>query len=91
MLQILQPLLPDLAPSATVSSTRTPHEPIAVKPEVTLVHITGAYTEWLTLGLPVDICVPPPTKLLGITGVNIPVTCVEISSHPVMEHITTSD
>ena len=38
------------APSATVSSTGAPQEPIAVKPEVILVHITGAYTDWLTLG-----------------------------------------
>ena len=30
------------APSATVSSTGATQEPIAVKPEVTLVHITGA-------------------------------------------------
>ena len=53
------------APSATVSSTRAPQEPIVVKPEVTLVHVTGAYTDWLTLGLPADICVPPPMKLPG--------------------------
>ena len=51
-------------PSATGSSTGAPQEPITVKPEVTLVHVTGAYMDWLTLGLPVDICVPPPTKLL---------------------------
>ena len=53
------------APSATVSSTRAPQEPIAVKPEVTLIHITGAYMDWLTLGLPADVCVPPPMKLPG--------------------------
>ena len=53
------------APSATVSSTGAPQEPIAVKSEVTLVHITGAYTDWLTLGFSADVHVPPPTKLLG--------------------------
>ena len=42
-------------PSATASSTGAPHEPGAVKPEVTTVHVTGAYTKWLTLGLPADI------------------------------------
>ena len=53
------------APSATASSTGAPHEPVAVKPEVTTVHVTGPYTEWLTLGLPADIRVPLPTKLPG--------------------------
>ena len=55
------------APSATVSSTGAPQEPIAVKPEVTLVHVTGSYMDWLTLGLPADVHVPPPTSC-QVTG-----------------------
>ena len=53
------------ATSATVSSTGVPQEPIAVKPEVTLVHVTETYMDWLTLDFPADVCVPPPMKLLG--------------------------
>ena len=71
------------APSATVSSTWAPQIPITVKLEVTLVHITGAYTDWLTLGLPADICIPPPMKLPGNRSQH---SCpsVEIPSHQVM-------
>ena len=36
------------APSAMASSTGAPHEPVAIKPEVTTVHVMGAYTKWLT-------------------------------------------
>ena len=68
------------APSATVSSTGATHEPIAVKPEVTLVHITGAYTEWLTFGLPVDIHVPPLTKLPGNRSQHSCPICGDIKS-----------
>ena len=82
------------APSATVSSTGAPHKPIAVKPEVTLVHITGAYTEWLTLGLPVDIRVPPPTKLPGNRSQHSCPICGDIKSssdgaynHVHLEHL----
>ena len=77
------------APSATISSTSAPHEPIAVKPEVTLGHVTGAYTERLTLGLPVDIHVPPPTKLPGNWSQH---SCPSVgtSNHPAMEPITMS-
>ena len=82
------------APSATVSSTGAPHKPIAVKPEVTLVHITGAYTEWLTLGLPVDIRVPPPTKFPGNRSQHSCPICGDIKSssgraynHVCLEHL----
>ena len=68
------------APSATVSSTRAPLEPITVKPEVTLVHVTWAYTDWLTLGLPADVCVPPPTKLLGNRSQHSCPICGDIKS-----------
>ena len=67
-------------PSATASSTGAPHEPVAVKPEVTMVHVMGAYTEWLTLGLPADIQVPPPTKLLGNRSQHSCLICVDIKS-----------
>ena len=82
------------APSATVSSTSAPQEPIAVKPEVTLVHVNGAYTEWLTLGLPVDIHVPPPTKLPGNRSQHSCPICGDIKSssdgaynHVCLEHL----
>ena len=82
------------APSATVSSTGALHKPIAVKPEVTLVHITGAYTEWLTLGLPVDIQVPAPTKLPGNRSQHSCPICGNIKSssdgaynHVCLEHL----
>ena len=82
------------APSVTVSSTGALHKPVAVKPEVTLVHITGAYTEWLTLGLPVDIWVPPPTKLLGNRSQHSCPICGDIKSssegaynHVCLEHL----
>ena len=66
------------APSATVSSTGAPHEPIAVKLEMTMVHVTGSYAKWLTLGLPTDIWVPPPTKLPGNRSQHSCPFCVDI-------------
>ena len=67
-------------PSATVSSTGAPQVPITVKPEVTLVHITGAYMDWLTLGLPADVHVPPPTKLPGNRSQHSCPICRDIKS-----------
>ena len=80
MLQLLQPLLPDQYPVQLFLPPGAPHEPFAVKQEVTFVHITGAYTEWLTLGLPVDICVPPPTKLPGNRSQHSCPICGDIKS-----------
>ena len=51
------------APSATASSSGVPLEPLVVKPKTTTIHITGSFSEWLTLGLPADLCVLPLTKL----------------------------
>ena len=54
------------APSATASlSGVPPPEPVLVKPKTTTVHVTGLFSDWLTLGLPANIWVPPPTKLPG--------------------------
>ena len=53
------------AASATVSSTGASHEPVLVKPETTMVHVTGSFPDWLTLGLPADNQVPLSTKLSG--------------------------
>ena len=82
------------APSATASSTGAPHEPVAVKPEVTTVHVMGAYTKWLTLGLPVDIWVPLPTKLPGNRSQHSFLICADIKSssdgaynHICLEHL----
>ena len=81
------------APSATVSSTGVPQESTAVKPELTLVHITGAYTDLLTLGLPADVCVPSPTKLLGNRSQHSCPLCGDIKSsdgaynHVQIEHL----
>ena len=68
------------APSATVSSTKAPHEPVAVKPETTMVHVMGSFTEWLTLGLHADIQVPPPTKLPGNRSQHSCPLCGDIKS-----------
>ena len=82
------------APSVTVSSTGAPHEPVAVKLKVTMVHVMGAYTEWLTLGLPVDTWVPPATKLLGNRSQHSCPICGDIKSssdgaynHICLEHL----
>ena len=53
------------APSATALSSGVPPEPLIIKPETTIVHVTGSYLEWLTLRLPANLRVPPLTKLLG--------------------------
>ena len=77
------------APSATVSSTGAPHESVAVKLETTMVHVKGSYAEWLTLGLPADIWVPPLTKLPGNRSQHSSPLCGEIksSSHGAYNHI----
>ena len=51
------------APSVTASSSGVPLEPLVVKPKTMTVHVTGSFSEWLTLGLPADLRVPPLTKL----------------------------
>ena len=53
------------APSAMASSSGMPSEPLVVKPDTTTVHITSSFAEWLTLGLPADLRMLPPTKLPG--------------------------
>ena len=82
------------APSATVSSTGAPHEPVAVTLEMTTVHVMGSYTKWLTLGLPADIRVPPPTKLPGNRSQHSCPLCGDIKSssdgaynHICLEHL----
>ena len=52
-------------PSATTSSSGVPPEPVVVKLETSTVHVMGSFSKWLTLGLPANICVLPPTKLPG--------------------------
>ena len=66
------------APSSTTSSTGAPHEPVAVKPEMTTMHVMGAYTDWLTLGLPANIWVPLPTKLPGNRSQHSCLICADI-------------
>ena len=51
------------APSATASSSGMPPEPLMVKPNTTTVHVTGSFAEWITLGLPADLCMLLPIKL----------------------------
>ena len=68
------------APSATVSSTGTPYEPVSVKPETTTVHVMGSFPDWLTLGLPTDIWVPLPTKLPGNRSQHSCPLCRDIKS-----------
>ena len=77
------------APSAMVSSTGAPHEPVAIKLEVMTVHVMGSYTEWLTLGLPADIWVPPLTKLPGNRSQHSCPLCADIklSSNGAYNHI----
>ena len=53
------------APNAAALSSDVPLEPLVIKPETMTVHVTGSFSEWLTLGLPADLHVPPPTKLPG--------------------------
>ena len=80
--QVATTMIPAAKPrlSAMASSTGASHEPVAIKPEVTMVHVTGAYTEWLTLGLPADIWVPLPTKLTGNRSQHSCPICVDIKS-----------
>ena len=67
------------APSAMASSTGAPHEHVVVRPEITM-HVMGPYAEWLTLGLPADIWVPPLTKLPGNRSQHLCPLCGDIKS-----------
>ena len=77
------------APSTTASSSGVPPEPVVVKPETSTVHVMGSFAEWLTLGLPADIHVLPPTKLPGNRSQHSCPLCgdVKMSSDGAYNHI----
>ena len=77
------------APSATASSSGVPPEPVVVKLETSTVHVMGSFAEWLTLGLPADVRVPPPTKLPGNRSQHSCPLCgdVKMSSDGAYNHI----
>ena len=77
------------APSAMATSSGAPQEPLSVKLETTTENVTGSYSEWLTLGLPIDLCVPPPTKLLGNRSQHVCPLCgdIKMSSDRAYNHI----
>ena len=79
------------APSAMATSSSVPPEPLVIKPDTTMVHVTGSYSEWLTLGLPTDLRVPPPTKLLGNWSQHVCPLCgdIKMSSDGAYNHIWT--
>ena len=79
------------APSATASSSGVPPEPLIIKPKTTTVHVTGLYSEWLTLGLPANLCVLPPTKLPGNQSQHTCLLCrdIKMSSNGAYNHIQT--
>ena len=76
-------------PSTTASSSGVPPEPVVVKPETSTVHVMGSFSEWLTLGLPTNVHVPPPTKLPGNRSQHSCPLCgdVKMSSDGVYNHI----
>ena len=80
-----------LAPSAMAISSGMPLEPLDVKPDTTTVHVMGSYSEWLTLGLPTDLRVPPPTKLLENQSQHVCPLCgdIKMSSNRAYNHIQT--
>ena len=71
-----------------------PPELVSVKPETTAVHVMGLFSNWLTLGLPANIWVPPPTKLPGnrsqhscpLCG-DIKLPCDGAYNHICLEHL----
>ena len=77
------------APSATATASGEPQEPLVVKPETSTVNVTSSYSEWLTLGLPLDLRVPPPTKLPGNCSQHICPLCgdIKMSSDGAYNHI----
>ena len=77
------------APSATASSSGVPPEPVVVKPETNTVHVMMSFSDWLTLGLPANIRVPPPTKLPVNRSQHSCPLCgdVKMSSDGVYNHI----
>ena len=79
------------APSAMAMPSGAPQEPLVVKPETTTVNVTSSYSEWLTLGLPIDLCVPPPTKLPENQSQHICSLCgdIKMSSDRAYNHIWT--
>ena len=79
------------APSAMAMSSGAPQEPLFVKLETTTVNVMGSYSDWLTLGLPIDFHVPPPTKLLGNRSQHVCPLCgdIKMSSNGAYNHIWT--
>ena len=78
-----------LAPSTTASSLGVPPEPVVVKPDTSTVHVTGSFAEWLTLGLPSDVCMLLPTKLPGNQSQHCCPLCgdIKMSSDGAYNHI----
>ena len=67
------------APSTMASSSGIPLEPLVVKPDTSTVHVTRSFAEWLTLGLPSDLCMLPlPTKLPGNCSQHTCPLCMDI-------------
>ena len=79
------------APSTMAMSSGAPQEPLVIKMETTTVNVMGSYSEWLTLGLPIDLHVPPPTKLPGNQSQHICPLCgdIKMSSDGAYNHIQT--
>ena len=79
------------APSTTAMASGAPQEPLVVKPETTTVNVTSPYSEWLTLGLPIDLHILPPTKLPGNWSQHICPLCgdIKMSSNRAYNHIQT--
>ena len=79
------------APSATAMASGAPQEPLVVKPETTTVNVMSLYSEWLTLGLPIDLCILPPTKLPGNCSQHVCPLCgdIKMSSDGAYNHIQT--
>ena len=77
------------APSATASLSGVPLEPLVVKPKTMTVHVTGSFSEWLTLGLPADLHMPPLTKLPGNRSQHTCLLCrdIKMSSDGAYNHI----
>ena len=80
-----------LAPSTTATASGEPQEPLVVKPETTTVNVMSSYSEWLTLGLPIDLRVLPPTKLPGNHTQHVCPFCgdIKMSSDRAYNHIWT--
>ena len=81
----------ETSPSTMAMASGAPQEPLVVKLETTTVNVMSSYSEWLTLGLPIDLCIPPPTKLLGNRSQHVCLLCgdVKMSSNGAYNHIWT--